>query len=282
MIPGAVPIIMANRQGERPLPALDPDPPVLPAHQSVGAQFSVVLHEAPGREAALRGLLAEAGPDAQVIRVGNPLRAPLTIERILIQTGLVEAGLLTDAEAGQAMQQLLQRRGSRTMLVIDQAETLSQPALQAIARLAPPATARAADHAEAPHIVLAGRPAFAELVRATPDVGPIRDALPRLPGLLQAEPSAGALPQVDDPPPAAPQPLPPPPAPGVPSGALPESASWFRGVSADTEAASSAEQVPAPVPIPARLQARQVFWTLLLFFLAGLGAVLGTAVLLQR
>lgn len=263
------------------MPALDLDPPV---PQAAGAQFHVVLHEGPGGDGALRGLLAQAGPDAQVIRVGNPLRAPLTIERILIQTGLVEAGLLTDAEADQAMQQLLRRKDGRTVLVIEQAETLSQPALQALARLASPAPAfadRPAGGAASLHIVFAGEPAFYGLVLATSGVGSIRAALPHLPG-PPAEPSADALPGMGVLPPVAPQSSPPSPMPGIRPETLPETASWFQVVSAGTEAAPPADQALAPVPSPARLRAGQVFWILLLFFLAGLGTVLGVAVLFQR
>ena len=274
------------------MPALDLDPPVPPVRQAAGAQFHVVLHEGPGGDEALRGLLAQAGPDAQVIRVGNPLRAPLTIERILIQTGLVEAGLLTDAEADQAMQQLLRQKDGRTVLVIEQAETLSQPALQALARLASPAPAfadRPAGRAASLHIVFAGEPAFYGLVLATSGVSPIRAALPHLPGPPPAaEPSADALPSADAPPwvgalpPVAPQSSPPSPMPGIRPETLPETASWFQVVSAGAEAAPPADQALAPVPSPARLRAGQVFWILLLFFLAGLGTVLGVAVLFQR
>lgn len=254
-----------------------------PVRQAAGAQFHVVLHEGPGGDGALRGLLAQAGPDAQVIRVGNPLRAPLTIERILIQTGLVEAGLLTDTEADQAMQQLLRRRDGRTVLVIEQAETLSQPALQTLARLASPAFAdRPAGRAASLHIVLAGEPAFYGLVLATSGVSSIRAALPHLPGPPPAEPPAGALPGMGALPPVAPQSSPPSPLPGIRPETLPETASWFQVVSAGAEAAPPADQALTPIPSPARLRARQVFWILLLFFLAGLGTVLGMAVLFQR
>ncbi len=259
------------------MPTLDLDPPALPARQAAPARFSVLLHEGPGNETALLDLLAEAGLDARVIRVGNPLRAPLTIERILIQTGLVEAGLLTDEEADQALQQLV-GDGGRTVLVIRQAETLSRPALQTLARLAHSPAQRSAGHAASLHIVFVGEPGFAGLVLATPNVEPIRAALPYLP---KAVPSGDTLPEVDLPP-AVPQPSLAPPAFSVQAEAPLETASWFQVVSAGTEAAPPAEHAPALLAIPARSRSWQVFWTLLLFFLVGVGSVLGTAVLLQR
>jgi len=258
------------------LPALDLKPPALPLRQAVPARFSVLLDEGPGNEAALLDLLAEAGLDARVIRVGNPLRAPLTIERILIQTGLVEAGLLTDEEADQALQQLV-GGNDRTTLVIERAETLSRAALQTLARLAHSPTQWSAVHAASLHIVLVGKPGFAGLVLATPDVEPIRDALPYLP---EARP-LGDTPEMD-PPPAVVQPSLATTVFNVQAEAPPETASWFQVVSAGTEATPPAEHAPAPLSVPARSRSWQVFWTLLLFFLAGVGSVLGMAVLLQR
>lgn len=261
------------------MPALDLDPPALPARQAVPVQFSVLLQAGLGGGTALRALVAEAGPDARVIRVGNPLRAPLTIERILIQTGLVEAGLLTDEEAGQAMQQLLRRDdGDRTLLVIEQAETLSQAALQTLARLAHGSAGQAA----LLQVVFVGEPAFAGLVLATPDAGPIRAALPEPPAAaslvgassVDTEPDADGLPSMTLPP-VFPLRMP-----GVPIKAQPEPASWFQVLSTGTETKLSA--APAPVPSPARPRLWQMFWLLLLFFLAGAGMVLVAAVLFHR
>ncbi len=267
------------------MPTLDLDPPALPARQTVPVQFSILLQEGLGRETALRALVAEAGPDARVIRVGNPLRAPLTIERILIQTGLVEAGLLTDEEADQAMQQLFRRNdGDRTLLVIEQAETLSQAALQTLARLAH----GSAGQATLLRIVFVAEPAFARLVLATPGAEPIRDALPEPPAavalvdtssvdtfLMDTEPDVHELPSATLP---SFSPLR---VPGVPLEVQPEPASWFQVLSTGTEVPPAAP-APAPVLSPARPWSWQVFWLLLLFFLAGAGMVLAAAVLLHR
>ena len=258
------------------MPALDAEPPVPPARHAANARFSVLLHDGPDREAALLGLLAKAGPDTRLIRVGNPLRAPLTIERILIQTGLVEAGLLTDEEADAAMQQLLWR-GDPTTLVIEQAETLSPAALQTFARLAPGPASWSASRAAALHVVFAGKPGFAGLVLATPDVGPIRDALPHVPG---AEPAIHAPPEAEDRAPAVPQPPTPFPQPAAQADATPDIPSWFQVVTTGTDAEPPAEQEPVPLPSPARPSGWGVFWLLLLLFLIGVGTMLGVAILL--
>ena len=256
------------------MPALDLEPPAPPARQAVNARFSVLLHEGLDPADALRSLLAEAGPDTRLIRVGNPLRAPLTIERILIQTGLVEAGLLTDEEADAAIQQLL-RRGDPTTLVIEQAETLSQAALQTLARLAP--APWSAGRTAPLHVIFAGKPGFAGLVLATPDVGSIRDALQHVPG---AEPAIHALSDATDWAPAVPQPSTPFPQPGAQVDAMPDIPSWFQVVTAGTDAAPPAEQEPVSLPSPARLGGWGVFWLLLLLFLVGAGTMLGVAILL--
>ena len=271
--------ILPGCQGKRPLPALDLDPPALPARGTV--QFSVLLQEGSGKEEALRALVAEAGPDARVIRVGNPLRAPLTIERILIQTGLVEAGLLTDEEADQAMQQLLrQDDGEQTLLVIEQAETLSQAALQTLTRLA--LAYRSAGQAALLRIVFVAEPAFAGLVLATPDTELIRDALPESPMAVSLVDIQSVEPDVDERPSATVPPSSPPGMPGVPGKAPAGPASWFQVLSVGTETAPPMEQVPAPFPSPARRRSWPVFWLLLLLFLAGAGLVLAAAVLLHR
>ena len=258
------------------MPALDLEPPVPPARQAVNARFSVLLHGGPDPDDALQALLAKAGPDTRLIRVGNPLRAPLTIERILIQTGLVEAGLLTDEETDAAVQQLL-RRDDPTTLVIEQAETLSPAALQTLARLALVPAPWFAGRAVPLHVVFAGKPGFAGLVLATPDVGPIRDALPHVP---EAEPAIPALPEADDRAPAVPQPPTPFPQPGAQPDAMPDIPSWFQVVTTGTDAALPAEQEPVPLPSPARLGGWGVFWLLLLLFLIGAGTMLGVAILL--
>ena len=261
------------------MPALNP--PALPARQTVQVKFSVLLQEGPGEEAALRALVAEAGPDARVIRVGNPLRAPLTIERILIQTGLVEAGLLTDEEADQAMQQLLRRDdGDRTLLVIEQAETLSPAALQTLARLAP--AHGSASQAALLRIVFVAEPAFAGLVLATPDTELIRDALPEPPAAVSLVDVQAVAPDVDERPSATAPPSSPLGRPSVPVEAPAEPASWFQVLSTGTETVPPMQQAPAPVPSPARPRPWQVFWLLLLFFLAGAGLMLAAAVLLHR
>lgn len=163
-------------------------------------RFSAVLH---GGADAAHALLAAAGPGTRVVRVGNPLRAPLTIERILIQSGQMEAGLLTDDAADQAMHRLCHRRDgeARVLLAIDQAETLSPAALRTLVRIAapsgPPRPPQGSVQADL-HVVFIGTPAFAALL-AAPGLEPLRDALSH----LDARPGDAPTPD-PGPPPAAP------------------------------------------------------------------------------
>lgn len=182
-------------------------PPVQTAHldplrsgPTILPRFSAVLH---GGADAAHALLAAAGPGTRVVRVGNPLRAPLTIERILIQSGQMEAGLLTDDAADQAMHRLCHRRDgeARVLLAIDQAETLSPAALRSLVRIAapsgPPRPPQGSVQADL-HVVFIGTPAFATLL-AAPGLEPLRDALSH----LDAQPGDAPTPD-PSPPPAAP------------------------------------------------------------------------------
>ena len=185
-------------QGSPPVQTAHLDP--LRSGSTILPRFSAVLH---GGADAAHALLAAAGPGTRVVRVGNPLRAPLTIERILIQSGQMEAGLLTDDAADQAMHRLCHRRDgeARVLLAIDQAETLSPAALRTLVRTAapsgPPRPPQGSVQADL-HVVFIGTPAFAALL-AAPGLEPLRDALSH----LDAQPGDATTPG-PSPPPAAP------------------------------------------------------------------------------
>jgi len=139
---------------------------------------TVLLGSGPAHEEAVRSLLATLAPGARVIRVGNPLRSPLTIERILIQGGRIETGLLPDDVAEQALQRLCQRRDgeSRVVLVIEQAETLDTSALRILSRLVAPGGRPSLGAAALLHVVFVGQPSFKQLVKDKAATA-IRDAL---------------------------------------------------------------------------------------------------------
>ena len=162
------------------------------ARPGLAPSVSVLLGDGPALEGAMRRLLAGLPQTVRVVRAGNPLRSPLTVERILIQAGKEELGLLPDDAADEAMQRLCQRRNGETqvVLVIEQAETLGLGALRALSRLAAP-NGRPAGGAFAPlHLVLAGHsslrhmlidPAAAVLRAAMEAAAPLPPATPEAP-----------------------------------------------------------------------------------------------------
>ena len=159
----------------------------------------------------LQRLLAGCPQSARVVRVGNPLRSPLTIERILIQAGKEEVGLLTDDAADEAIQRLCQRRSGETqvILVIEQAETLGLGALRTLSRLIAP-NGRVAGGDFAPlHLVLTGAPSFkhmladplAATLRVAAEAAPLPRAMPQVaapaaaPAPVQAAPEGAPAPR---------------------------------------------------------------------------------------
>ncbi len=165
-------------------------------------QVTVLLGSGHQHEEAARGLLAALAPGARIVRVGNPLRSPLTIERILIQSGQPAAGLLTDDVADDALQRLCLRHPgeSRVVLVIDQAETLNAGAIRILSRLVAPGGRPSSGMAAFLHVVFVGLPSFKQLLKDK-SAAPIREALAQ--GGLQAPDEAAE----DFPPPADLQPF---------------------------------------------------------------------------
>ena len=164
-------------------------------------QVTVLLGSGHQHEEAVRGVLAMLAPGARVLRVGNPLRSPLTIERILIQSGQPAAGQLTDDTAEDALQRLCLRHPSesRVVLVVDQAETLSVGAIRILSRLVAPGGRPSAGMAALLHVVFVGLPSFKQLIKEK-SASPIREALTQ--GGLQAPGTAASVTAEDFPPPA--------------------------------------------------------------------------------
>ncbi|HEY0205144.1 MAG TPA: hypothetical protein VGC15_13460 [Acetobacteraceae bacterium] len=164
-------------------------------------QVTVLLGEGHQHEEALRALLAGLAPGARILRVGNPLRSPLTIERILIQSGQPAVGMLTDEAAEDALQRLCLRHPSesRVVLVIDQAETLNAVAIRILSRLVAPGGRPSAGMAALLHVVLVGLPSFKQLLKDKA-AAPIRDALAQ--GSLQVPDAAASVTAENFPPPA--------------------------------------------------------------------------------
>lgn len=139
---------------------------------------TVLLGSGHQHEESVRSLLATLAPGARILRVGNPLRSPLTIERILIQSGQPAVGLLTEDVADDGLQRLCLRRPgeSRVVLVIDQAETLNPGAIRVLSRLVAPGGRPTIGMAAFLHVVFVGLPSFKQLLKDKA-AAPIREAL---------------------------------------------------------------------------------------------------------
>ncbi len=105
----------------------------------VGERFvHVVEPDAEARAVALQAMLTtlEDG-QTRVVRAGNPLRAKLTTERLLLQVSGAVTDALSEADMREAARALLQREGAerRVVLVIEQAETLAGGAMRSLEML---------------------------------------------------------------------------------------------------------------------------------------------------
>lgn len=82
---------------------------------------------------------AIADLDTRFVRAGNPLRAPLTMERLLIQAIGPEADLRQSRDPTAVTRQLARRLGdeSRLIVILEQAETLDGELLDLLHAMAP-------------------------------------------------------------------------------------------------------------------------------------------------
>lgn len=109
---------------------------------------------------ALEGL--ERG-GAYVVRIANPLRTPLTIERILIQLAGFRSEPLETEDTDRLMRALIARLHTgreRLVLSVEQADTLHPLALILLDQIARPL----APGGPAPQVLLVGTPAFARIL----------------------------------------------------------------------------------------------------------------------
>lgn len=151
-----------------------------------GAAAAVILDADPvhraytldaGTSALLRG-------GAVCLRIRNPLRAPLTLERILIQIARDETDVVIDATVA-ALTRTLSRWSRRVLLTIDQAETLDPAVLVMLQDL----LTDSGRELESLQVVLAGDPCLHDLLHGTAlaaELGPLRHMLD-----MMNAPSAG-------------------------------------------------------------------------------------------
>ena len=191
---------------------------------SAGEPFArVVEPDAAARETALQSILAalEDG-HSRVVRAGNPLRAKLTTERLLLQVSGAVAGALSEADMREAARLLLQRDGEerRIVLVIEQAETLASGALRSLEMLVSASQAQVGGPALQVVLVGSERPdeggGALDAVEADtlPELG-APEPVPSASAILQrVAPEPGATAMRSEPGPGAvapPVPMPPPP-----------------------------------------------------------------------
>ncbi len=106
-----------------------------------GAPFATVATERPGAAAEIIASVLDRGADegTRVVHVGNPLRSPLTLERLFMQVVGPEADLRIERTPLQ-LTGLLGRpvgRETRLLVVVQQPDTLDADALQMLGRMAP-------------------------------------------------------------------------------------------------------------------------------------------------
>ena len=178
-----------------------------------GLPFHAVLHDDDRvRTTAVSELLASvAGPDVRVVRVGNPLRSPLTLDRILMQVAGPDGDVILgqDATVVQAITRR-QAQETRVLLVIEQADTLHPAALRSLQAMTPHFKQ---DGQPALRVAFVGRTAFRGLL-AGEGLAPMRAALgisdkaddavtlepaPSVMTARQFQPATPALPEPDRP-----------------------------------------------------------------------------------
>jgi hypothetical protein len=106
-----------------------------------GAPFTYVLADDAEERAALLQSVIDTAADMETrfVHVGNPLRAPLTIERLFMQTVGPEADIRLEREGAALTRTLATPVGdeSRLVVLVQQAETLDKEALQTLHAMAP-------------------------------------------------------------------------------------------------------------------------------------------------
>lgn len=124
-----------------------------------------------------------AGPDVRVVRAGNPLRSPLTLDRILIQVSGPD-GVVQGSDANLLVRAIAERQAqeTRVVLLVEQAETIHPKVLRSLQAMAPFFVQAGSP---ALQVVFIGRPSFRDLLDG--------EQLPLLRAALDTVPPAGPL-----------------------------------------------------------------------------------------
>lgn len=106
-----------------------------------GKPFATLLIDAANtRAAALESLLDQVTEEGtRVVWVGNPLRSPLTLERLFLQTGCAEADLRVERRPAELTRMLARAMEAekRLLFIVQQPETLDVDARETLGRMAP-------------------------------------------------------------------------------------------------------------------------------------------------
>ena len=106
-----------------------------------GKPFATLLIDgASTRAAALESLLDQMTAEGtRVVWVGNPLRSPLTLERLFLQTGCAEADLRIEQSPADLTRMLARTGGDakRLLLIVQQPDKLDVHARETLGRMAP-------------------------------------------------------------------------------------------------------------------------------------------------
>ena len=192
-----------------------------------GQAFTCVLAADPvQRSEALEAVIdSVADMRTRFARVGNPLRSPLTIERLLIQAVGGDTETYYDRDAPTLTRILAGPQGdeTRVVLVVEQAETLAPDAMATLREMSASFTAAV----PSVQVLFAGHPSFQGVLEG----GTIRVAPQAAPPLTA--PSLAALPQ---------------PAPPRGAEAAPVPAKAAPSLPAPEPARDAARPAPAPIP----------------------------------
>jgi hypothetical protein len=165
-----------------------------------GRPFTCVLGDDPAQRSALLQSVIDTVADLETrfVHVGNPLRAPLTLERVFMQVMGPEADVRLERDGAALTRILAGPVGdeARLIVVIQQAESLDKEALQTLRAMAP-SFSSAAPRVQ---MLLCGPVAFGSMMgqpvkaqeRSPEPVRPARQAAPAM--APAAEPATPAAP----------------------------------------------------------------------------------------
>ena len=177
---------------------------------------------------------------AHIVRVGNPLRTPLTLERLVIQLAGFQPGLGSDTDAiMRAVLNQMHAGRDRVVISVEQADTLHPLALLLLDQITLPRV----PGGKAPQVLFTGTPAFARCLSH-----PMLDRMRAVLGMGSADP-------VTDPP--ADRPADPPvisiAAPAITAAPQPET--QIAPLPADPPAVDQPLSSPTVLPVTPSLQA---------------------------